>query len=57
MVSHPDDDESDFIVDIMVTYGIDDIDGRNSSAVCLMQNGDDWGVGIYVSRAVWSGLH
>jgi len=44
---HPDDDDSDFIVDIMVTYDSNDYNGRNSSAICLMQNGNDWGVGIY----------
>ncbi|KAF8517646.1 hypothetical protein JB92DRAFT_3142272 [Gautieria morchelliformis] len=44
---NPDDDELDYMVDVMLTYDADDVDARNSSAICLMQENDKWGVGIY----------
>jgi hypothetical protein len=33
----------------MLTYSKDDESARDSSAICLVQNRDTWGVGIYVS--------
>jgi hypothetical protein len=46
---NPDADQLDYMVDVVVTYNTDDVDARNSSAICLMQENDKWGVGIYVS--------
>ena len=46
---NPDGDELDYMVDVMVTYNNTDTTARNSSAICLMQDNDKWGVGIYVS--------
>ncbi|KAF8520450.1 hypothetical protein BU17DRAFT_89040 [Hysterangium stoloniferum] len=44
---NPDDDELDYMVDVMVTYPMDDYQARNSTAVCLMQASDTWGIGFY----------
>ncbi|KAF8578716.1 hypothetical protein K439DRAFT_456139 [Ramaria rubella] len=44
---NPDEDEDDYMVDVLLTYNVDDVDARNSSAICLMQDHDKWGVGIY----------
>ena len=49
---NPDDGELDYMVDVMVTYDANDVTARNSSAICLMQNNDTWGVGIYVSSII-----
>ena len=46
---NPDDQELDYMVDVMVTYNANDADARNSTAVCLMQDNDTWGVGLYVT--------
>jgi hypothetical protein len=46
---NPDDDELDYMVDVMLTYNTNDKLARNSSAICLMRQNDKWGVGIYVS--------
>lgn len=46
---NPDDDELDYMVDVMLTYNAHDDLARNSSAICLMREADKWGVGIYVS--------
>jgi hypothetical protein len=48
---NPDDDEMDYMIDVMVTYPAEDYDARNSTAVCLMQADDTWGVGFYVSNS------
>ena len=46
---NPDNEEVDYMVDLLLTYDYDDADAKNSSAVCLMRENDKWGVGIYVS--------
>lgn len=48
VMPNPDEDERDYMIDVMVTYPGSDTDARNSSAICLMRNGDTWGMGIYV---------
>lgn len=48
---NPDADELDYMVDVMLTYPKVDTVAKDSSAICLMQTDDAWGVGIYVSSS------
>ncbi|GJJ06338.1 hypothetical protein Clacol_000529 [Clathrus columnatus] len=51
VILNPDITQTQFLASVTVTYDADNDSARNSTAICLMQLGESWGIGFYSSSS------